>query len=249
MNNAQTVHSAVAGLEGLDDRERRRIEFFSRQIMDLYAPTNFLGTNPDALAKAVETEGQSLVAGLENLVRDIEAGSGELQVTLADKNAFSVGENIATTPGKVVYRNRMFELIQYAPSTETVNATPLIIFPPWINKFYILDLKEKNSLIKWIVDQGLTLFVVSWANPDATWSDVGLDTYIQEGYLTAIDEVKKITGEKQVNAIGYCIAGTTLSLVLAYLHKKQGQVGQIRHLLHHADGFRGPGRVHAVPER
>lgn len=220
MTNAQTVQTALDGLEGLDERERHRIDFFSRQIMDLYAPTNFLGTNPDALSKALETEGQSLVDGLENLVRDIEAGDGELRIALADKNAFTVGKNIATTPGKVVFRNRMFELIQYTPSTETVHATPLIIFPPWINKFYIMDLKEKNSLIKWIVDQGVTLFVVSWANPDASFADVGLDTYIQEGYLSAIKEVKEITGEKQINAIGYCIAGTTLSLTLAYLHKK-----------------------------
>ncbi len=221
LTNAQAVQQALDGLEGLDGRERRRIEFFTRQIMDLYAPTNFLATNPDALAKAVETEGQSLVDGLENLVRDIETGGGELQVALADKNAFKVGGNIATTPGKVVFRNRMFELIQYAPTTKTVHEIPLVIFPPWINKFYILDLKEKNSLIRWIVDQGVTLFVVSWVNPDASYADVGLDTYVAEGYLTAIDDVKKITGQNQVNAIGYCIAGTTLALTLAYLHKKK----------------------------
>ncbi|KMW58559.1 Polyhydroxyalkanoic acid synthase [Candidatus Rhodobacter oscarellae] len=219
--NAAAVEKAVAGIEGLEPRDQQRVEFFSRQIIDAFAPTNFLATNPDALERAVETDGQSLVDGLNNLVRDIEASEGELLVTLADKDAFSVGKNIATTPGQVVFRNRMFELIQYAPTTEKVHKTPLVIFPPWINKFYILDLKEKNSLIKWVVDQGFTLFVVSWANPDASYADVGVDTYVEEGFLAAIDQVKEITGEKQVNAVGYCIAGTTLSMTLAYLAKKK----------------------------
>ncbi|MDJ0827380.1 MAG: class I poly(R)-hydroxyalkanoic acid synthase [Rhodobacter sp.] len=219
--NAEAIEGAVQDLEGLDDREKKRVAYFSKQIVDLFSPTNFLGTNPEALARAVETNGQSLVDGLENLVHDIEQAEGELQVTLADKDAFNVGGNLATTEGKVVYRNHMFELIQYSPQTETVHATPLIIFPPWINKFYIMDLKPQNSLIRWIVEQGFTLFVVSWKNPDASYRDTGLDTYIQEGYLTAMDEVMAITGEKQVNVIGYCIAGTTLALALAWLHKKK----------------------------
>ncbi len=189
--------------------------------MDMFSPANFLGTNPEALARAVETEGESLVRGLENLVRDIEANDGDVLVTLADRDAFRVGENLATTEGSVVYRNRMFELIQYAPRTETVHRTPLIIFPPWINKFYIMDLKPQNSLIRWIVDQGYTLFVVSWKNPDPSYRDVGMDGYVEEGYLAAIEEVKKITGEKQVNAVGYCIAGTTLSLTLALMQKRK----------------------------
>ncbi len=220
MLSAEAIGNAVRDVQGLEPSDRQRLEYFSRQIVDLMSPTNFLGTNPDALAKAVETEGESLVKGLENLVRDIEANDGELLVTLADKEAFRVGENIATTPGEVVFRNRMFELIQFTPTTEKVRATPLIVFPPWINKFYVLDLKEQNSLIKWIVDQGYTLFVVSWVNPDTSYADVGLDTYIEEGYLTAIDEVKKITGEQRVNAIGYCIAGTTLSLTMALMQKR-----------------------------
>ena len=140
----------------------------------MLSPTNFLGTNPEALARAVETDGQSLVDGLENLVHDIEASEGELLVTLADKKAFEVGGNIGTTEGSVVYRNEIFELIQYAPTTDQVYKTPLVIFPPWINKFYILDMKPQNSLIKWIVDQGYTLFVVSWKNPDASYKDVGM---------------------------------------------------------------------------
>jgi len=219
MLNAEAITEAVSGLETLDPADRKRVEYFSRQIIDMFSPTNFLGTNPDALEKAVATDGESLVQGLENLVRDIEANEGDLLVTLADREAFKVGGNIATTPGSVVYRNKMFELIQYTPTTETVHQTPLLVFPPWINKFYILDLKPQNSLIKWIVDQGYTLFVVSWVNPDASYADVGIDDYIRDGYIRAMAEVRRITGEKQINCVGYCIAGTTLALTLAHLHK------------------------------
>lgn len=219
--NASAIDAAVHDLEGMEPREKQRLEFFSHQIVDMMSPTNFLATNPEALTLAAETDGQSLVDGLENLVRDLETNHGDLLVTLADKDAFVIGENIATTKGSVVFRNRMFELIQYAPTTEKVHKTPLIIFPPWINKFYIMDLKERNSLIKWIVDQGFTLFVVSWVNPDATYADVGMDTYVKEGYLSAIGEVKKITGEKKVNVVGYCIAGTTLGLTLSLMSKRK----------------------------
>lgn len=218
---AEAMQDAVQSLETVEPREKRRLQYFTQQIVDMMAPTNFLATNPDALMKAVETEGESLVRGLENLVRDIEANKGDLMVSLADKEAFTVGGNLATTPGKVVFRNRMFELIQYTPSTEQVYRTPLLIFPPWINKFYIMDLKPQNSLIKWIVDQGYTLFVVSWVNPDESFSDVGMDSYVEEGYLEAIRVVREITDEKQVNAIGYCIAGTTLSMTLALMNKRK----------------------------
>lgn len=214
--NAEAVKDAVKQMD-LDPREKARVDYFARQIVDMFAPTNFLGTNPDALEKAVATEGESLVQGLENLVADLEASNGELLVTLADRKAFVLGQNIAATPGKVVFRNRMLELIQYTPTTETVHATPLLIFPPWINKFYVLDLKPANSLIKWVVDQGYTLFVVSWVNPDASFAEVGMDDYVEQGYLAAIDEVRRITGQEQINAVGYCIAGTTLALTLSYL--------------------------------
>ncbi|MEL7013625.1 MAG: class I poly(R)-hydroxyalkanoic acid synthase, partial [Pseudomonadota bacterium] len=218
--NKQAVEQAVADIDGMEPKEKRRLEYFSRQIIDMMSPTNFLGTNPDALEKAVETEGESLVRGLENLVADLEANKGEMVVRLADENAFVLGENIATTPGEVVYRNRMMELIQYAPATDEVYKTPLLIFPPWINKFYILDLKAQNSLIKWVTEQGYTLFVVSWINPDSSHADVGLGDYIEDGYLAALREVQAITGEKQVNAVGYCIAGTTLHLTLSLLAKR-----------------------------
>ncbi|WP_138934490.1 class I poly(R)-hydroxyalkanoic acid synthase [Roseovarius arcticus] len=215
--NAQAVGQAVADAGDLDPIEKKRLDYFSRQIVDMMAPTNFLGTNPDALERAVATDGESLVKGLENLVADLEANGGEMVVRLADESAFSLGENIATTPGKVVYRNDMMELIQYAPSTDKVRAIPLIIFPPWINKFYILDLKAQNSLIKWVTEQGYTLFVVSWINPDVSHADVGMEQYIEDGYLAAIREARAITGQKQVNAVGYCIAGTTLALTLALM--------------------------------
>jgi polyhydroxyalkanoate synthase len=218
--SADAVKDAVGQLDDLDETDRKRIQYFSQQIIDMMSPTNFFGTNPEALTRAVETNGQSLVDGLENLVRDIETSDGELLVTLADKDAFKVGGNIGTTEGSVVYRNNIMELIQYAPTTELVHKTPLVLFPPWINKFYILDLKPKNSLIKWIVEQGYTLFVVSWKNPDASYRDFGMDDYVTQGYLEAIDAVKDITGEKQVNAVGYCIAGTTLSLTLGLMEKR-----------------------------
>lgn len=220
MLNSDAVRKAVQGVEGLSPTDRTRLDYFAQQIIDMMSPTNFLGTNPDALERAVETEGESLVKGLENLVADLEANNGEMLVKLADDAAFELGQNVATTPGKVVFRNQVMELIQYAPATEQVYATPLIVFPPWINKFYVLDLKSQNSLIKWITEQGYTLFVVSWFNPRTEDSDIGMEDYITQGYLEAIRVVKEITGQKKVNAVGYCIAGTTLHLTLSLLKKR-----------------------------
>ena len=221
MLNAQAIRDAVDDAQDMNDTDRTRLRYFSQQIIDMMSPTNFLATNPEALERAVETEGESLVKGLENLVSDIEANNGEMLVRLADTTAFRVGENIGTSEGQVVYRNRMMELIQYAPKTKKVHALPLIIFPPWINKFYILDLKEQNSFIKWVTEQGITLFVVSWVNPDKSYADIGIEDYIEDGYLTAIREAKAITGQKKVNAIGYCIGGTTLAMTLALMKKRK----------------------------
>ena len=218
--NSAALQQAVDDVTDMEPLEKQRLTYFSSQIIDMLSPTNFLPTNPDALERAVATEGQSLVSGLENLISDLEANNGEMVVRLADESAFEIGRNIATTPGKVVFRNRMLELIQYEPTTETVHKIPLIIYPPWINKFYILDLKEKNSLVKWITDQGYTLFMVSWINPDATYRDVGMESYIEDGYLASIDVVKSITGEDKVNTVGYCIAGTTLSLTLSLMKQR-----------------------------
>ncbi|MEP6068338.1 MAG: class I poly(R)-hydroxyalkanoic acid synthase [Paracoccaceae bacterium] len=218
--NADAVQQAVEDVSDLDAMEKRRLKYFSQQIVDMMSPTNFLATNPDALEKAVETEGASLIQGLENLISDLEANNGELVVRLADETAFKLGENVATTEGKVIFRNRMLELIQYSPTTEKVHQTPIVLFPPWINKFYILDLKEQNSFVKWVVDQGYTMFVVSWINPDAEYADVGMAEYIVEGYIKALDVVKTITGQAKVNAVGYCIAGTTLALTLSLLKQR-----------------------------
>ena len=219
--NASAVQKAVEDIDTLDSEEKKRLRYFSQQMVDMISPTNFLPTNPEALALAAETDGESLVAGLENMIADLEANDGDLVVTLADKKAFKLGENLATTPGSAVFRNHMFELIQYAPTTEKVYETPLIIFPPWINKFYILDLKPQNSLIKWAVDQGYTVFVVSWVNPDAGYRDTSMTDYVEDGYLTAFKEVKELCGVKKVNAVGYCIAGTTLSLTMALMKKRK----------------------------
>lgn len=218
--NAEAIQQSVSSIDTLDAGEKRRLKYFSQQIINMMSPTNFLATNPEALSLAAETDGESLVAGLENLVADLEGNNGDLVVTLADKTAFQVGENLGTTPGKVVFRNHMFELIQYAPTTEKVHETPLIIFPPWINKFYILDLKPQNSLIKWAVDQGQTVFIVSWVNPDASYRDTSMTDYVQDGFLAAFERVKEICGVTQVNAVGYCIAGTTLSLTLALMAQR-----------------------------
>lgn len=218
--NAQALREAVAATEELDGIDKQRLSYFADQIINMMAPPNFLATNPDALERAIETEGQSLITGLENLVADLEANQGELVVRLADETAFEVGENIATSAGQVVFRNRMMELIQFAPTTKTVHEIPIVLFPPWINKFYVLDLKEKNSFVKWVTDQGYTLFVVSWVNPDSSYADVQLEDYITDGYLKAIEVAKEICAVKQVNAVGYCIAGTTLGLALALMKKR-----------------------------
>ncbi len=217
--NAEALRRAAADLPIEDAVERRRIEFFTRQMIDMMAPTNFLATNPDALARAIETEGESLVRGLENLVADIEHGGGELVVSLSDRDAFAVGQNIGATPGAVVHREDLFELIQYSPTTEQVHAVPLVILPPWINKFYILDLKPQNSLIRWLVDKGYTLFVVSWKNPTREHANVGMEDYVA-AYLSAFQKIRDLTEQPQLNAVGYCIAGTTLSMTLGLLAQR-----------------------------
>ncbi|MDO5641083.1 MAG: class I poly(R)-hydroxyalkanoic acid synthase, partial [Paracoccus sp. (in: a-proteobacteria)] len=209
--NSKAMRDAASGLDMENEVDQHRLGWLTNQVIDMFAPTNFFATNPDAIERALETEGESLVKGLENLVRDIEANKGDLVVSLADRNAFAVGENIGTAPGRVVRRERLFELIQFSPSTDQVHETPVILFPPWINKFYILDLKPENSLIRWIVDQGYTLFVLSWKNPDTSYAETSLEDYVS-AYLSAMDAVLEITGQPRLNAVGYCIGGTTLGL-------------------------------------
>ncbi len=207
--------------EGLEEKEQKRLSFFTKQFIDAMAPTNFPMTNPDVLKATLENKGENLMAGLKNFARDLEQGDGQLKIAMTDPEAFTLGENVATTPGKVIFQNRMFQLIQYAPATEKVNKRPLLIFPPWINKFYILDLQPKNSLIKWMVDQGHTVFVVSWVNPDDdSYADVGSETYLTEGIYEAVGQVEKETGVSEINVVGYCIAGTLLSSALAHMKAK-----------------------------
>lgn len=217
--NAKAMRDVSRNLQVSDDVAGRRIAWITDQIVDMMAPTNFLATNPDALERAVATDGESLVKGLENLVRDVELNGGDVIVSLADRDAFTVGENVGASEGTVVHRTPMYELIQYKPATDQVHELPLLIFPPWINKFYVLDLKPQNSLIKWLTEQGHTLFIVSWKNPDASYADTGLEDYVS-AYLEAMDKVRALTGQPRLNVVGYCIGGTTLSLTLALLKQR-----------------------------
>ncbi|MDP4796617.1 MAG: class I poly(R)-hydroxyalkanoic acid synthase [Rhodospirillales bacterium] len=215
------MESTVSDVEGLDKKTKAKVEFFTKQYVDALSPSNFVMTNPEVLQATMETHGENLVNGLRNLLEDMERGGGKLDIKMTDKDAFEVGKNVATSPGKVVFRNDLMELIQYTPSTEKVIKTPLLICPPWINKFYILDLREKNSFIKWAVEQGNTVFIISWVNPDRDLAMKTFADYMLEGPLAAIDAIKKATGEDEVNAIGYCIGGTLLATTLAYMAEKK----------------------------
>ncbi len=215
------MESSVSDVEGLDNKTQKKVEFFTKQYVDALSPTNFVMTNPEVLKATMESRGENLVNGLRNLLEDMESGDGKLKIKMSDADDFEVGENVATTPGKVVYRNDLMELIQYTPTTEKVSKTPLLICPPWINKFYILDLREKNSYIKWAVEQGNTVFVISWVNPDRKLAMKTFGDYMHEGLIAAIYAIKKATGEDKVNAIGYCIGGTLLATSLAYMAAKK----------------------------
>ncbi|HXV07079.1 MAG TPA: class I poly(R)-hydroxyalkanoic acid synthase [Burkholderiales bacterium] len=218
---AQNIQRTVSQVQGLDPQTARKAQFFTRQFVDALAPTNFVFTNPEVLHATVESGGRNLIDGLHNLLDDLERGGGQLSVSMTDPSAFKLGENVATTPGKVVYQNDLIQLIQYTPSTQTVWKTPLLIIPPWINKYYILDLREKNSFIRWAVAQGHTLFVISWRNPDARFAGKGFDDYMLEGPIAALEAIERATGEKEANVIGYCLGGTLLGCTLAWLAAKQ----------------------------
>ena len=215
--SARFFTNVVQTTEGLDQKTAQKVDFYTRQFVDAMSPTNFLLTNPEVLRRTAETGGENLLKGLSNLLSDLERGKGQLRIRMTDETKFKVGENIAVTPGKVVFRNALMELIQYAPTTETVLKRPLLIIPPWINKFYILDLRPKNSFIRWAVEQGHTVFVVSWVNPDEKLAEKGFDDYMREGPYAALDAIEKATGEKAVNAIGYCLGGTLLACTLSHM--------------------------------
>lgn len=207
----------VRDVDDVDEKTREKLAFYTRQWVDAMSPTNFVATNPKVLKTASETNGENLIKGLDQLLKDMERGKGELRISMTDAEAFELGKNVAVSEGKVVYQNDMMQLLQYAPSTEKVARRPLLIVPPWINKFYILDLQPKNSLIKWAVDQGHTVFVISWVNPDQRHADKGFEDYMFEGPLAAMEAIKLATGEKDLNVIGYCIGGTLTASTLAYL--------------------------------
>ena len=219
--SARWMQSTVNEVDGLDDHTAMMVDFYTRLFVDAMAPSNFVLTNPEVLRTTIETGGENLVKGLEHLLKDLERGKGELRISMTDYDAFQVGKNIAVTPGKVVFQTSLMQLIQYTPTTPEVNKRPLMIVPPWINKYYILDLREKNSFIKWAVDQGHTVFVLSWVNPDEKLAQKGFEDYMFEGPLAALDAIEKITGEKDVNAIGYCLGGTLLASTLAYMSAKK----------------------------
>lgn len=212
---------AVSAETGLDEKTQHKLEFYTRQFVDAMAPSNFVMTNPAVLKETLDTRGENLLRGLKNMLDDLERGKGKLSIRMTDLDAFEIGKNIAVTPCKVVFQTDLMQLLQYEPTTEQVHKRPLLIIPPWINKYYILDLQPKNSFIKYAVEQGFTVFVVSWVNPDEEFANKSFEDYMEEGPLAALDAIYEATGEKDINAIGYCLGGTLLSATLAYMNEKK----------------------------
>jgi polyhydroxyalkanoate synthase len=241
---ARHLHHAVAGAEGLDEHTAQKVDFYTRQYIDALSPSNFVLTNPEVLRETAKSGGQNLIRGFSHLLQDLARGDGrQLRISMTDETAFRLGGNIATTPGKVVFQNDLLQLIQYLPRTEKVHQRPLLIIPPWINKYYILDLREKNSFIRWAVEQGHTVFVVSWVNPDARLANKGFDDYLTGGSLAALDAVTQATGEREIDVIGYCLGGTLLAATLGYLAaKKQKRIASATFFVTLID-FERPGEL------
>ena len=221
--SARWADGMVADAAGLDPHTKQKAGFYVRQIANALSPSNFVLTNPELLRETLLSNADNLVRGMRMLAEDIEAGGGDLRIRQSDASMFAVGRNLATTPGKVIFQNELMQLLQYAPSTATVRKRPLLIVPPWINKFYVLDLTPKNSFIKWCVDQGLTVFCISWVNPDASLAQKTFEDYVREGPLAALDAIKQATGEGKVDAIGYCVGGTLLSVALAAMAARRDE--------------------------
>lgn len=217
------LNAILDQLQSSETQLAKRIRFFMRQYLDALSPDNFLQTNPEIMAETVKSQGKNLLRGLQNFLHDFEADPERFMITMTDMHAFKLGENLAATPGKVIYKNDMMELIQYTPQTAKVKSTPLLIIPPWINKYYILDLSPKNSLIRWLVANGISVFVLSWVNPDAQYRDKSLEDYLNQGPVTAIRIIQKQFNVEKVNALGFCIGGTLLSMLLAY-YKTQDEM-------------------------
>jgi polyhydroxyalkanoate synthase len=217
---ADSILSTVRQVQGVDDKTAHKVEFYTRQFVDAIAPSNFVASNPEVLAATLSSGGENLLNGLERLLEDLERGKGRLSIAMTDMKAFKLGSNIATTKGKVIFQNELMQLIQYEPLTHKVRRTPLLIVPPWINKFYVLDLRPENSFIRWAVSQGHTVFVISWINPDERLARRSFEDYMLLGPLAALDTIETVTGEREANLIGYCLGGTLLSATLAYLSAK-----------------------------
>jgi polyhydroxyalkanoate synthase len=214
--SSRWANQLVTDAEGLDPHVRQKAEFYVRQITNAVSPSNFVLTNPELMRETLLSNADNLVRGMRMLAEDIENGGGDLKIRQSDSSMFAVGRNLATTPGKVIFQNELMQLIQYAPATATVLKRPLLIVPPWINKFYVLDLTAEKSFIKWCVDQGVTVFCISWVNPDAHLAKKGFDEYMREGPLAALDAIKQAVGEEKVHTAGYCVGGTLLAITLAY---------------------------------
>jgi polyhydroxyalkanoate synthase len=214
---SQFSNRLVQDAEGLDPITRQKAEFYLRQIVNAIAPSNFVLTNPELLRDTLTSKGENLARGMGMLAEDIKAGGGELRIRQTDMSQFEVGRNLASTPGKVIFENDLMQLIQYAPSTATTLRLPVMIVPPWINKFYVLDLAPEKSFIKWCIDQGLTVFVISWVNPDRSLAKKSFEDYMKEGPLAALDAIEKATGERETHAVGYCVGGTLLAVTLAHM--------------------------------
>lgn len=214
------MQKVVRSTEGLDPGMVEQIDFYTRQFSNAMAPTNFVLTNPDVLRETIKTGGENLVRGLENLLQDMERGHGELKISTTDYEAFTPGKNIAVTKGSVVFQNDLMQLIQYSPTTEKVFEKPVLVVPPWINKYYILDMRPENSLVKWLVDQGHTVFIVSWINPGIELADKGFADYMKDGILSSLTQMEKITGSPSSNIMAYCIGGTLLTMTLCWLKTK-----------------------------
>ncbi|MGB3934571.1 MAG: class I poly(R)-hydroxyalkanoic acid synthase [Burkholderiales bacterium] len=237
---ARQIRHAVAGVEGLPPESEKKVAFFTRQYVDALAPSNFALTNPQVLRETLASGGQNLLKGLGNLLADIEKGG----ISMTDEKAFQLGRNVATTPGKVVYQTELMQLIQFQPTAAEAYRTPLVIIPPWINKYYILDLRPSNSFIKWALDQGHTVFVISWVNPDARLAQMGFDDYMKLGPLAALEAVERATGERKVNFIGYCLGGTLLGATLGYL-AQTGQIDRVNSVIFFVSllDFSAPGEL------
>lgn len=218
---SKTYLDTINSVEGVDEKIKERLTFFSRQTLNALSPTNFIATNPELLKLTLEQNGENLLAGLQQFQEDMEASADVLKIRMTNTEAFQIGEHVANTPGDVVFKNELFELIQYRPVTEKVNATPLLIVPPFINKYYILDLREKNSMVKWLLEQGHPVFMMSWRNPGPSQAKVEFGDYVTEGVVKAVAAIESITGKDQINAAGYCIGGTVLASTVAYYAAKR----------------------------